>query len=522
MNRLPLKESLVDIFRLRVKETPNLVVSKFQGREFTYREYDQNANKVAMGIIKEGCMPNSRVAFLAKNSDYFFEFLYGTMKSRTVTVGVNWRLAPPEVSYVLNDSKSEILFVGPEFYDLVEQIKDEIPTLKKIITMGESKNSWIDYISWRDSQKAEDPEMESHLQDDVIQLYTSGTTGHPKGVQITNENYIDAISIIDETWGKEWNEGSVNLVCSPVFHIAGANMGVMGIVFGCKNIIIPEVDPELILSLIETEKIELALLVPAIILFLLQHPNCDKTDFSSMRQVIYGASPIAEDTLVKAIDVMGCDFWQVYGLTETTGLGTTMDPKDHAPEKGKLRSCGKPYPRVEVKVVDLDNNELTVGEVGEIIIKGKCIMKGYWNNPEANAEAIVDDWFYTGDAGYFDEEGFLYIHDRVKDMIVSGGENIYPAEVENALMAHPEISDAAVIGVPDERWGEAVKGVIVLDTNSNLSDKEIIGFTRTKIAGYKCPKSIDFIEELPRNPGGKILRRELRDPYWTGKDRNVS
>tara|TARA_Y100000992_G_scaffold231803_1_gene162894 strand:+ start:3550 stop:5112 length:1563 start_codon:yes stop_codon:yes gene_type:complete len=520
MDNFPGKDTLVDVFRWRVEKTPDALFSKFKERELTYADLDNNANKVSQGIINEGCNPDSRVAFLAKNSDHFCEFLYGTMKSRTVCVGINWRLAPPEVSYVLNDSKSEILFVGPEFYDLIIEIQDEIPSVKKIITMEESSQDWEDYVTWRDRNENEDPNLKSNPNDDIIQMYTSGTTGYPKGVQLTNKNFVEAQKTVLQVWGKDWHEGSVNLICSPIFHAAGANMVVIGIVFGCTNIIIPEVDPELILSLVEKEKIELALLVPAVILFLIQHPKAKSTDFSSLRQIIYGASPIAEDTLLKAIDIMGCDFWQVYGLTETTGLGATMSPEDHDPKKGKLRSCGKAYPGIDVKIVDEKNNELPVGGVGEILLKGDIIMKGYWNKPEANEESIVDGWFYTGDAGYFDDEGFLYIHDRVKDMIVSGGENVYPAEVENALMAHENISDAAVIGIPDDKWGEAVKAIVVI--NNDLSEDEIIEFVRTRIAGYKCPKSIDFIEELPRNPGGKILRRELRVPYWKGKDRNVS
>ena len=519
MGRLPEKESLVDIFRWRVKESSESIVSKYNDRSLTYQEYDSNANRVAQGIINEGCKPNGRVAFLAKNSDQFFEFLYGTMKSRTVAVGINWRLAPPEVSYVINDSKSEILFVGKEFYPIISEIINEIPTIKKIISM-DGDSEWEQYIFWRDKFDAIDPFLESNIEDDVIQLYTSGTTGHPKGVQLTNKNFIKSNLMVEKTWGKDWYEGSANIICSPVFHVAGANMGVMGIVFGCKNIIIPEVDPELILNLIEKEKIELALLVPAIILFLLNHPNVGNTDFSSLRQVLYGASPIAEDTLKKAIDVMDCDFWQVYGLTETTGLGTTMRPEDHDPSRGKLRSCGKAYPGIDIKIVDENNKEVNDGEVGEILIKGQCVMKGYWNKTNATQESIIDDWFYTGDAGYFDNEKFLYIHDRVKDMIVSGGENIYPAEVENALMAHENISDAAVIGIPDDKWGEAVKGIVVVA--KKISDKEIIDFVKTKIASYKCPKSIDFVKILPRNPSGKILRRELRAPYWEGKDRNIS
>ena len=225
----------------------------------------------------------------------------------------------------------------------------------------------------------------------------------------------------------------------------------MGIVFGCKNIVIPEPDPGRILHLIDTEKIETAFMVPALIQFLLNHPDAKTTDFSSLRQIVYGASPISEDTLLRAIDVMGCEFWQVYGLTETSGIGTTLAPEHHEPSLGKLRSCGQKYTGVDIKIVDDNGNEVPTGEVGEITIKSTIIMKGYWNRDEANNESIVDGWFHTGDAGYFDDEDFLYIYDRVKDMIISGGENIYPAEVENALMSHPDIIDAAAVGVPDDK-----------------------------------------------------------------------
>jgi acyl-CoA synthetase (AMP-forming)/AMP-acid ligase II len=241
-----------------------------------------------------------------------------------------------------------------------------------------------------------------------------------------------------------------------------------------------------------------------------------------LRQVVYGASPIAEDTLIKAIETMQCDFWQVYGLTETCGMATTMPPEYHDPAKGKLRSCGQPYPGIEIKIIDTNNNQLGTGEVGEILIKSGTVMKSYWSRSEATAETIMDDWFYSGDAGFFDEDGFLFIHDRVKDMIISGGENIYPAEVENALMSHPWILDAAVVGIPDEKWGETVMGFVILAEDASISEDEIIAYSREKIAGFKCPKTINFINEIPRNPTGKVLRRELREPYWKGKERNIS
>ena len=253
----------------------------------------------------------------------------------------------------------------------------------------------------------------------------------------------------------------------------------------------------------------------------MQQSEQESRDVSSVRQVIYGASPIAEDLLVNAQKTFKCDFVQVYGLTETTGCATHLPAADHAQERGKLRSCGKPNTGVEIKIVDENDREVSVGQVGEILIKAASNMKGYWNNPDATNGAVKDGWFYSGDAGYADDEGYIFIHDRVKDMIVSCGENVYPAEVENALFSHPDIADVAVIGVPDEKWGEAVKACVVLRPDATLTQEDIITFARELVAGYKLPKSVDFVEALPRNPSGKILRRELREPYWEGHGRRV-
>ena len=555
MDRFPRNETLLETFQWRIEQSSDDIAFKFNDRETTYKEYDQKANRVANGIIAEGCSPNSRVAVLAKNSDMYAEIMFGSLKSRTALVGLNWRLAPPEVVFVVNDSESEVLFVGPDFYELVDSIKHEFSHVRQIIAMEDDHDSWQSYESWRDSFEDTDPKLKGNADDDVIQLYTSGTTGHPKGVRLTNKNINASTPMVEETWGKDWHEKSVNFVLSPLFHIAGSNIVIMGVVFGCKNIVIPEPDPGLILHLIHTEKIETAFMVPALIQFLINHPDAKTTDFSSLRQIVYGASPISEDTLVNAIEVMGCEFWQVYGLTETSGIGTTLSPEAHDPKLGKLRSCGQKYTGVDIKVVDDANEEVPIGEVGEILIRSSAIMKGYWNRDEATKESIVDEWFYTGDAGYFDKEDFLYIHDRVKDMIISGGENIYPAEVENALMSHPDIIDAAVVGVPDDKWGETVKAFITLrndvyDNATDLLDKlddylsegidfanelsskgselgryienEIISYSKKQIASYKCPTSIEFIKNIPRNPSGKILRRILREPFWAEKGRNVS
>ena len=518
--KIPENKTVQELFEWRFDKTPKSIAHKFLDRETTYEELDIYSNQIANGLINLGCKPDSRIAYYGKNSDYFFEFLIGTLKSNTVAVGVNWRLAPPEVSYELNDSKSEVLFVGEEFYPVIDEILKDSPNIKKVIAVDGGHDDYEDYLTWRNSQNSSKTGLKSADQDDILQLYTSETTGHPKGVQLTNRNFAAANESIDGI--VPFEEGATNLVCMPGYHVAGTNWGIWGYIFGCRNIIIADIDPGLILNLIEQEKIRSTLFVPAVILFLISHPDAETTDFSSLNFVLYGASPIADDTIIKAKEIMQCDLFQVYGLTETTGAITIMMPEDHDPKRGKLRSCGKALKGVELKVVDEDGNDLKTGEIGEVISKSDLNMKGYWNKPDATKESIVDGWFYSGDAGYFDAEGYLFIHDRVKDMIVSGGENIYPAEVENALMSHDHILDAAVVGVPDDKWGESVKGFVVVGENSSLSEDEIISYTRTQIAAYKCPKTIEFIKELPRNPSGKILRRELRDPYWEGIDRKVS
>ena len=280
--------------------------------------------------------------------------------------------------------------------------------------------------------------------------------------------------------------------------------------------------PGEILDLIQRERINHAFFVPALLNVLLQHPDSAKTDFGSLRSVLYGASPIPADLLAASIETFGCKFIQAYGLTETSGAIVLLPASDHVPGSPRLASCGLPVFGSQVKVVDPDGRECAPGDVGEIVMRGPMIMKGYYNRPEATAESIRDGFFHSGDAGYMDQDGYLYIHDRVKDMIVSGGENVYPAEVESAIFDHEAVADVAVIGVPDDRWGETVKAVVVLKPGRSLEERSLIDFCKSRIAGFKCPSSVDFVAELPRNPTGKILKRELREPYWKGKERRVN
>ncbi|MGE5150346.1 MAG: AMP-binding protein [Rhodospirillaceae bacterium] len=306
-------------------------------------------------------------------------------------------------------------------------------------------------------------------------------------------------------------------------YIGGAGWGIAGLFAGATNHVMREFVPAQILEAIQGERLQVMLLVPAMILFLVQAPQIHDTDLSSLRLIVYGASPIPAALLKQAMKIFPCGFQQVYGLTETTGAVTVLPAEDHDPNDArKLLSCGYAQEGVELRIVGDDGKDLASGQVGEIAVRSEQVMGSYWKLPEATARAVQGDWFFTGDAGYLDDKGYLYIYDRVKDMIVSGGENIYPAEVESALFGHPSVADVAVIGVPDERWGEAVKAVVVKKPGADVTPAELINWARERIAGYKLPKSVDFIEALPRNPTGKILKRDLRKAYWGKRGRQVN
>lgn len=512
---------LADIPRVQGDRHADKAAIWFEGQTTSFAELDTRANQVANGVIALGAKPNDRIAYLGKNMDVYYEMLFGCAKSRTAMTGINNRLAPPEMQFILSDSKAKVLFVAAEFYEVVSHIAGECPDLQQIIAIDGGHDVWPAYKGWRDGQSADAPGIRTEDDDDVIQLYTSGTTGLPKGVMLTNANYN---AVFREAAKLDWaayDEGDAVMNAMPLFHVAGCNLGILATAQAATTVILREIDPVVILDLVEEHKIAHAFWVPAVILMLTQIPDVDKRDFSSLKTISYGASPIAEDLLKRAVDLFGAKFTQLYGLTETVGLGTYLPPEAHDPAWGKLRSCGVPYPGSVVRIFDEDDKPVPQGEVGEIVIRDAFVMKGYWNRKDATREALASGFFHTGDAGYFDADGFLYIHDRIKDMIVSGGENIYPAEVENALFGHPAVADVAVIGIPSETWGEEVKAIVVLKEGAEPDTASIIAWAKEKIASYKCPKSVDFTEALPRNPSGKILRRELREPYWEGVDRKV-
>jgi long-chain acyl-CoA synthetase len=325
-------------------------------------------------------------------------------------------------------------------------------------------------------------------------------------------------------WG--FRPDGVSLVVMPLFHIAGGGWAFAGVYAGCRSVMLREVDPNEILAVIPRHGVTNGILVPAVLQFLLIMPQAAETDYSSLDTIVYGASPISTDVLRKSMELFQCRFVQAYGLTETTGAITILEADEHDPENRPelLRSAGKPWPWVELRIVDTaTGNDVAQGEVGELWTRSGQNMKGYWNMAAATEQVVgPDGWLRTGDAGYLDAQGYVYLHDRVKDMVVSGGENVYPAEVENCLMAHEAVADCAVIGVPDTKWGETVKAIVVRAEGAETTESDLIAFARERIAHYKCPTSVDFVEgPLPRNPSGKLLKRVLREPFWEGQERRI-
>jgi long-chain acyl-CoA synthetase len=518
--------TIAEIIRAHAAERGDRIAMRCGDQSWSYAELRDEAARVAQALLAEGVAPGERVAVLDKNAPEYFSFLFGAAMVNAVTLAVNWRLAPPEMEYILNHSETRVLLVGEEFLGHLAGM--ELDAVKRVVVLGEGGGA-ARYGDWIAGHDPVDPEIPADNRDTCYQLYTSGTTGLPKGVELTNRNILECMKVGEKEWAFDAN--SVNLVAMPLFHISGSGWGLAAFFTGGQNVLMREVDPVAILRTIEKRRITNALFVPAVLQLLLATPGVGGTDFSSLRRIVYGASPITEDVLVRSLETMRCGFVQVYGLTETTGAVVSLPPEDHEPGESRaelLRSAGKPWGDTRVRIVDPESGrDQPEGAVGEIWIHSVQTMRGYWRNPEATAESFPEGrdaegrgWFKSGDAGFL-KNGYLYIHDRVKDMIVSGGENIYPAEVENVLASHPGVADVAVIGVPSEQWGESVKAVIVPVDDGEVGDEALIEYCRERLAHYKCPSSVDRVAALPRNPSGKILKTELREPYWKGHTRRV-
>jgi long-chain acyl-CoA synthetase len=493
--------TIAELIRWRARRHPSLQAWWYEGKSQTYGELDESSSALAGGLVAQlGLAPGDRVAILDKNCAAYLELLFALDKAGVVAAPLNWRLTPSEVGQIIADITPKLIVVGPEFRS--HGAASGVPTM----TFDELPRG------------GDDPRRDA---DGAVawQFCTSGTTGLPKGAMLTGANVLNTgLCLAIEM--PELREGGPSLVCMPMFHLGGAGWAIWAMQEGASLVITREIVPESLLKTIVEHRIETALLVPAVMLFLTELPQSPTADFSAFKHITYGTAPISPDLLQRSIDTFKCRFSQIYGLTETSGPFTALTHEHHQGER--LLSCGRPMFGAQARVVDANDNELPPYEIGEVVYQGESLMTGYWNRDKETHEVMRGGWFHSGDAGYIDDDGFIFIKDRIKDMIVSGSENIYPAEIEAVLAGHPDIVEVAVIGVPDERWGESVKAVVVRRKGTNLNGEELIAWTRDKLAGYKRPRSVDFVDALPRNASGKLLKRKLRETYWAGFARKVN
>ncbi len=504
---------------------PHALAMRFEGRDTDYATLERHAVQVANALTAAGITQGDRIAYVGKNTDLFFELLFGAAKAGVVVAPIVWRLAAPEVAQIVEDTKAGTLFVGADHWANVEAFRAELPDVT-FVPMESPGDGSRDFAAWRDAAST-DAIATTITEDHVaIQLYTSGTTGVPKGAMLSHANiFVPRRNAIEHpmAWN-EWGTDEVSLVAMPVGHIGGVGWGIVSFLNGACAVIAREFIPSAILDALEHERVSKFFMVPTALQILVMQPRVREIDYSNLRFILYGAAPITVELLRECAEVFGCGFCQQYGMTETTGTIVYLPPEDHDPRgTPRMRGAGLPMPGVELRVVDTDRTVLPPNQTGEIETRSPANMVGYWGKPEATAQTVdAHGWLRTGDAGYLDEDGYLYIQDRYKDMICSGGENVYPAEVENAIAGHPAVLTAAVFGVPDDKWGEAVRAVVVLRPEMHADEAEIIAYTRTRIGGFKVPKSVDFATALPLSPTGKVLKRVLREPFWKGRERQVN
>ncbi|AQV94703.1 fatty-acid--CoA ligase [Cupriavidus necator] len=505
-----------------LQQRPNDIAVRFQGKGLTFAEYGARVARLAGALRALGVATGDHVAMYSLNSARYLEYFLAVPWAGAVLNPVNIRWSPAEILYSFDESETVVMIVDDTFKEAGAKVAAESRTLRHVIYAGDGDTppGMLDYEALiAQSEPIEDAFRQG---DDLAGIfYTGGTTGFPKGVMLSHANLIWAAScsLIAGAYSGE----ARYLHAMPMFHLADFAGFMALMISGGRHVVVPTVDPAAILTLISEEGITDILLAPTIIHMLLpwmdSHPEeVSKLDLSSLKLLSYGASPMTQALMGRLRQVFpSVGFMQGYGMTELAPMGTQLLPQHHSQvyvENGRIGSVGRAAATVEVRIVDKDGREVPRGTRGEIAVRGPNVMLGYWNKPEATAQAIRNGWMHTGDGGYMDDEGFVFLVDRLKDMIISGGENVYSAEVENALSSHPAVAQSAVIGIPHEKWGEAVHAIIVLRRGQSTSLESVQAHCRERIAGYKCPRSIEFREALPLSGVGKVLKYQLRESYW--------
>jgi long-chain acyl-CoA synthetase len=465
------------------------------------------AAQVAAGLRAAGVAPGARVAYLGQNSRAYFELFFGASLVGAVMVPIGWRLASIEITHILDDAAPALLFVETPFLERVAA------TPWPTIAIAAANDG---LAAWRAGFAPCDPKYPADPDSVALQLYTSGTTGLPKGVMLTHGNLLrprEACQKADFAW-ERWTDTDVSIISMPIAHVSGTGWALYSLYAGAVGIIMRDFDPAAILSMIAQAKVTRIFLVPSALRMVVDTSAPNKIEFTTLRSIAYGGSPIDARTIATVQTRLGCDLIQYYGMTEA-GSATALTPADHRTGSATIMaSAGRPLPGVAIAIINATGVPVPNGEAGEIAIRGSGVMAGYWNQPEATAKTLDrDGWLRTGDIGELDDAGYLHVRDRLKDMIITGGENVYAAEVESVLARHPSVGEVAVIGTPDARWGEAVTAVIVLRGNAPLAPQALTAWARTQLAGYKTPRRVIFVDALPRNPSGKVLKRVLRDTH---------
>ncbi|NYT63558.1 long-chain fatty acid--CoA ligase [Alcaligenaceae bacterium] len=496
-------------------KTRNTAIALVDGSvELTWGNFANRVASLASIFQARGIKQGERVAVLGQNSHRLIETLYGALWAGGVAVPLNWRLATPELIELCHDCEPTLLVVDEDFKDQAQTLAQLVPSIRSVIHQHDYESLVASGVPVSDAGRSND--------DVAFLIYTGGTTGRPKGVMITHSNLIanfeNCLAILP------FDEKTVHLHCGALFHLSALWRVVSVTLLGGQHIVLPRFEVEPVLDAIERYQITAAAFVPTMMAALLDSPNFTQEKLSSLRAITYGTSPVSDTLLLRLMQALpACGLYQGYGMTETSPVVTLLTPNDHKPGNPRLRSCGQAVPGVEVRIADASDALLPQGTVGEIQLRGATVMKGYWQLSELTNQTLRGGWMHTGDAGYFDEQGYLYIVDRLKDMIVSGGENIYSFEVENAIASHPDVAECAVFGIPDEKWGEAVHAVVVPKANVLLDTASVSAHCRARIASYKCPKSIEVrLEPLPLSAVNKVLKASLRTKWWSGQERNIA
>lgn len=504
---------------------PNKVANIFEGKKFTYKQYNERVNSISNALREVGLNHQDRIGILSLNCHEYAEVAYASSKLGVICTTINWRMAVPEILSLIQDFKPKVIFVSKRFEAMLESLRKNNPDKIRFISMHGEIDGMMNYDKLLLEFSTSEPQSIGPIQDDdvVLQLYTSGTTGKQKGAMLTHKVLYN--NTLNFTIDLPYTQDSNYLCLLPMFHVAIWPIWVAAYV-GFTLTYIDAFDPGRCLALIDKEKVTDTGLTPTIIQMLMDHPDFEKTDHTAMKSIIYTGAPMPVELLKRSMKNFKCGFYGTYGMSEMAGGITFLRPDEHfleGPEYllKRLASVGRPCVNVNMKVLDDNGKECPVGVSGEICASAEHAMKGYFNMPNETAEALRDGWYHTGDVAYVDEGGYFYLVDRKVDMIISGGENIYPREIENVLLGMDGIADVAVIGVPDEKWGESVMALVVAKKGATVTESMVIDFCKERLASYKKPGTVDFMDILPRNPLGKIQKKELRAKYWKGKERKI-